>query len=93
MFWFATSSTRRCSSLSAMSAPVGLQGELMMMAFVLGVMACEERVRVHRNAVFRVHPHEHRLRAGELHLLGDCRPAGYVVITSLAGLKSAIATL
>ena len=63
------------SSLSDISAPVGLHGELMTMALRARRDRVQERVGVHRKAVLGVGLHEHRLRVGELHLLGDRRPA------------------
>ena len=93
MFWLATSVTSRCISLSAINAPVGLHGELITIALVLGVMAC-------RNAsAFIANP-----SSGYVCTSTGFAPASFTcsvmvgqpgtcVITSLPGLNSAIATL
>ncbi len=62
------------SSDSAISAPVGLPGELTMMPRVRGVTAARIALRPHREAVLDVGLHEHRSRVRQLDLLDERRP-------------------
>ena len=70
----AATSPIALSSDSAISAPVGLPGELMMMPRVRGVTASRIVRGVDREAVLGMRPRQHRRRVGQLDLLGERRP-------------------
>ena len=90
---FAAASTIGVSVASSTRPPVGLQGELMMIAFVLGVMAAMTASGVHRKPFVRARLHDDRLRADELHLLRNRRPVRRVRDDFVAGSYNASAVL